>query len=389
MSKTTQLAVIGASVATGALVSQLRSDGFQGRVVVVDFDADAPYDRPPLSKEFLAGDSPRPEAPWWDDGCELIRGRAVSLDPRNGVVAVEVPGVSQIEIRADHVVIATGAAPVVLPGEPAGVAHLRSAEDARRIREHAVPGRNVVILGAGTIGTELASSLNSAGCRVTLLDQADRPLDRFLGGHLANESANWIEEAGVALCLSTKVDGITAFGGGWIVSTGPREHVADLVVSAVGTRPATAWLEDSGLDVSNGLRCDADGTVLDTDGLPVPNVHAIGDVATWDWNGTPRRFEDWTTAQRQGRHVARNILGLSTGRLSDERAYFWSNQFGRRVQVLGVPERDGKLIQHVYVPERRAAFYTVERGSETVAWIAVNCPKEFAGAMRSSLQISA
>ena len=387
-----RLVVVGASVAAGALIGQLRADGYQGRVTVIDDDPDAPYDRPPLSKEFLAGRDERPEAPWWDGRCDFVRGRALSLARRSGTVSVAGPGGELTRTSGDHVVIATGSAPIALPGQPAGVACLRSAADARRIRAHARPGESVAIVGSGTIGTELASSLTRAGCQVTLIDMSDRPLDRFLGGHLGGEVTDWIEEAGVQLRLSTQVTAIRAAGERWVVSTPESDIPADLVISAVGTRPAVAWLATAGLDVANGVRCDADGTALDRAGAPVPNVHAIGDASAWSSSSpgaAALRYEDWTTAQRQGRHLARRLLGRPGHAQRDEQPYFWSHQFGRRIQVLGTPARDAELVRHVYEPTRRAAFYTVERDGQPVAHIAVNSPREFTAAMRGALKIPA
>jgi 3-phenylpropionate/trans-cinnamate dioxygenase ferredoxin reductase component len=385
----TRLLVVGASVSSGALISQLREDGFTGQIVVVDGDPDAPYDRPPLSKEFLATTTTRPAAPWWDDRCQLVRGQATALDIASATVEVALAEGTTRMLGADHIVVATGSAPVQLPGQPTGVAQLRSAADSRSIRRLAAPSRHVIILGAGTIGTELASSLVDAGCAVTILDQADRPLARFLGGHLGDAAAAWIRDAGVALHLGSRVEEIAREAERWSVSTGSRQVSGDLVVSAVGVRPSTGWLSGSGLDLADGIRCDPDGTALGTSGQPVPNVHAIGDVSAWSAVGTgPRRYENWTTAQRQGRHLARHLLGREQAEFAGhEPSYFWSHQFGRRIQVLGDPDRDAALTQHVDEPVRRAAFYTLERDSEPVAWIAINTPKEFALAMRRAMAV--
>ncbi|MEU6230621.1 FAD-dependent oxidoreductase [Streptomyces sp. NPDC047042] len=389
MNAATRLLVIGASVASGALVAQLRADGYTGRIAVVDGDPDAPYDRPPLSKDFLTESGLRPQAPWWDGQCELVRGWATGMDVESSTVEITLAdGGGRATLGADHIVVATGSAPVRLPGQPDGVAELRTAADARRIRELARPGRHVIILGAGTVGTELASSLNDAGCAVTVVDQADRPLDRFLGGHLGAEAEGWVRDAGVRLLLRSRVKDIGREGSGWWVSTDSGPLTGDLVVCAVGTRPAVRWLAGSRLDLTDGIRCDGDGTALDTSSKPVPNVHAIGDVSAWDTDGTgPRRQEDWTTAQRQGRHLARRLLGLEPAEpVGRSPRYFWSHQFGRRIQLLGRPERDATLVQHVDVPDRKAGFYTLEHDGGTVAWIAVNTPKEFAMAMRKSVQ---
>jgi 3-phenylpropionate/trans-cinnamate dioxygenase ferredoxin reductase subunit len=242
----------------------------------------------------------------------------------------------------------------------------------------------VIILGAGTIGTELASSLVGAGCAVTLLDQADRPLDRFLAGHLGDAASQWIRQADVDLRLRTKVEGISRKRDSWTVAADSGPIEADLVVSALGARPVIGWLAGSGLDLLNGVRCNSHGTALDEAGRPVANVHAIGDVAAWARaKGGWRRFEDWTTAQRQGRHLARCLTGqCPVAPVDHEPAYFWTHQFGRRIQVLGTPERDARLVQNIDDPDREAAFYTLDGDRGPVAWIAVNSPREFALATR-------
>lgn len=377
---------VGASVATAALVSQLRAEGCDGRILVVDGDPDMPYDRPPLSKDFLTAAGDRPEAPWWDAECDHQVGMVEALHAGARVATVRRRDGSLIEVAADHIVVATGSEPVRLPGQPAGVASLRTAADARALRESARAGRAVVVLGAGTVGTELASSLVATGAEVTLVDLADRPLDRFLGGHLGEEAAAWIRRGGVRLLLGTHVAGIRRTGARWEVETGGETLGADLVVSAVGTRPAISWLDGSGLALGNGVLCDHDGQAMTPAGTVAVGVYAIGDVASWSTRaGGRRRREDWTSAQRQGRHVARRLLGLEPLPVAGgDLDYFWSDQFGRRIQVLGTPVRDGALVQQSTDPDRESAFYTVEHAGRTAAWISVNAPREFALAIRQS-----
>jgi 3-phenylpropionate/trans-cinnamate dioxygenase ferredoxin reductase subunit len=245
----------------------------------------------------------------------------------------------------------------------------------------------VTILGAGTIGTELASSVSTAGGEATLIDMAAQPLDRFFAGHLGTEAAAWIEAGRVGLHLGTKIEAVTQSGKAWIVTTSHDEVGADLVVSAVGTRPALAWLDNSDLDIANGVLCDPNGTAIDTVGRLIPNVHAIGDASAWtNTDGSVRRREDWTTAQRQGRHVARVLLGQApVQEFNREPDYFWTHQFGRRIQILGTPQREADLVTQTEAAERNAAFYTLERNGEPVAWISVNAPREFGLAMQRSM----
>jgi len=128
-----RLVVVGASVSSGALVAQLRADGFTGRILVVDRDPDAPYDRPPLSKEFLAGTTARPEAPWWDGRCDLVQGQATGLDIASSAVDVVLADGTACTVGAEHIIVAAGSAPVRQPGQPPGLAHLRTAADAQGV----------------------------------------------------------------------------------------------------------------------------------------------------------------------------------------------------------------------------------------------------------------
>ncbi|WP_040831260.1 NAD(P)/FAD-dependent oxidoreductase [Nocardia jiangxiensis] len=385
MSTTRQIMVVGASVAAAAFIGQLRADGYDGSVVVVERDPDMPYDRPPLSKEFLTASEARPEAPWWTGGCDIVRGVAERVDPANRALTVRKSSGQIDELMADHLVVATGSDPVRLPGQPDGVMSLRTAADARAVRENARPGRRAVVLGAGTVGTELASSLSASGTDVALVDLADRPLDRFFAGHLGDEAAEWIRSGGVQLHLSTRVGEIHRRSTGWVIETdGPTLTEADLVVCAVGTRPALAWLDGLDLDTRDGVACDASGAALTNGGDIVPGLHAIGDAARW--TGAEYRREDWTSAQLQGRHLARRLSGLTPlVNPSAERPYFWSRQFGRRIQVLGKPVREATLVTHVQDPEEAAAFYTLEHDGDTVAWISINRPREFALALRGAV----
>ncbi|MDX6231405.1 MAG: hypothetical protein QOH68_356 [Nocardioidaceae bacterium] len=386
------IVVVGASVASAAFVSEARHLGHEGVIVVVDSDVDAPYDRPPLSKEFLSAGSEqldRPGAPWWDARCEFVRAHATSLALDHLRVHLRADDGLEWDLSADHVVIATGASPIALPDEPDGVLSLRTAADARVLRQRLHDRASLAIIGAGAIGTELASSASAAGCEVAVLDRARHPLERLLGGHLGAEAAKWMSDAGINTFLGGNIDKISRLDSGWSVNFGVEEVRADVVVSAVGSRPLIHWLKDSSLQLIDGVRCDADGAALNAAGLPVPGVHAIGDAAAWrTFEGAFRRHEDWTSAQRQGRHVAQRLFGGAPGSIDREPAYFWTHQFGRRIQVLGDPSAGDRLVQHVDVPEKRAAFYTVEQADgETVAWVAVNRPREFALAMRDASKV--
>lgn len=385
MSHPAGVAVIGGSVAGGSVVRELRAAGFTGPVTVVDPDPDHPYDRPPLSKEFLASAEPRPEALWWDERCSVLHTRAVGLDRDMRAVETLAADGSRAWLQADQVVLATGAHPIRLPQSPDGILQLRTAEDARALRALAGSQPTVAIIGAGAIGTELASSLNRASCHVDLIDLAPQPLQRMFAGHLGDEASAWIRESGVELHLGWPLLELRRNGATWVVATETSRVSADLVVSAVGVRPEVGWLESAGLDCPDGVRCDNEGTVLSRSGEPIPWLHAVGDVAAWrGTDGAFRRHEDWTSAQRQARRVALRTLGLQDLPGDDDGLpYFWTQQFGRRIQILGAPDPHGRLTQLSANPDRQAAFYSVEGAAgDTTAWVAINEPRMFALALR-------
>lgn len=388
MTTTVGVAIVGASVAAGSVVSGLRAGGYAGTIVAIDPDPDAPYDRPPLSKEFLDSRERRPAAAWWSGECNIIRAAAVALDPTRALLTIRDDAGAERLVAAEHVVLATGSAPVRLSGLLDGVLPLRTAADARDLRNRAVPGSHAVILGAGTVGTEVASSLSAAGVAVTVVEPAPRPLDRLLAGHLGEWTAAWIRDGGVELLLGTRMERVVRDARGFTVHTDNCGALhADVVVSAVGARPNIGWLEGSGVAVGDGVQCDADGAVRTRDGRIRPDVHAVGDVAAWtERDGTALRREDWTSAQRQGRHVAGLITGFPHPGRCDEPDYFWSHQFGRRLQILGRPTRDAQLTTSMHAPTRNASFHTLTVADTPVAWIAVNAPREFALATREALR---
>jgi 3-phenylpropionate/trans-cinnamate dioxygenase ferredoxin reductase subunit len=170
--------------------------------------------RPPLSKDFLTSTGRAPSAPWWDEEWEPMHGAANALDISQPCVTVSRNDGGIQRIHAEHVVIATGAAPLRLPSIHRDVLQLRTAAEARTVRDQLRPGVRIAILGAGAIGTELASSAASVGAQVTLIDPAAQPLQRFLGGHLGDEAAVWIREGGVGLLLNTTAEAVEKTGDG-------------------------------------------------------------------------------------------------------------------------------------------------------------------------------
>lgn len=360
------MVVVGASLAGLHAAERLRAEGFDGRLTIVGEERHRPYDRPPLSKELLAGEveegdvelpgSEELEAEW------LLGRRAVALDARRRAVALE----NGDELAYDGLVVATGSAPRRLPGlDPAvpGVFELRTLGDVRRLRAAFAGRPRVAIVGCGFIGAEVASTCRRLGLEVEIVS-LDPPL--AIAGSLASGiCAELLGDHGVPVRVGRR---IAAQRGG---AEGAHELElddgslleADVVLVAVGAAPVTGWLEGSGARLADGIACDAHCRVL---GLE--RVVAAGDVARWPnprFEGEEMRVEHWTNAVEQGVAAARTLIHGAT----DETIYapipsFWSDQFGVRIQSVGLPGlADHFEVTDGGIAERRfaAAAYRAEK----------------------------
>jgi NADPH-dependent 2,4-dienoyl-CoA reductase/sulfur reductase-like enzyme len=315
-----QVIVVGGGLAGLRTAETLRAQGYEGSLALVSAEPYAPYDRPPLSKAVLRGETEDTTvaADWEGLGCELLLGRrATGLG--------EALETSQGPLGFDGLVIATGATPIRLPGE--GPQHtLRTIDDARALRDALRSGARLLIVGAGWIGAEVATAAAAAGCRVTVVEAADAPLAGAVGAEVGSRTIGWYAEAGVELrhgvkAASVERGGLELAGGGSIE--------ADLVLTGIGVRPEIAWLEGSGLALEDGVVVDER---LRTGR---PGVFAVGDCAAW-WSprfGRRLRVEHWDTALKAPEVATANLLGGE--RDYDAVPYFWSEQFGRMVQYAG------------------------------------------------------
>lgn len=319
--------VAGAGLAGLRAVERLRARGYEGKLTLVGAEPRPPYDRPPLSKAVLTGESDETGLPadWRALRCELRLGtRAEALRPyddrRGGVLET-----SAGPLPYDGLVIATGAAPLRLPGT--GSQHvLRTLDDALRLRDRLVPGAAVVIVGAGWIGAEVASVAVGLGCRVTVLEAAGSPLAAALSPELGALTTGWY--SGIQLRCGTRVVSVEPGG---LLLEGGEFLPADVVLSGIGVRPDTGWLAGSGLGLA------ADGGVLVDGSLRTgrPDVVAVGDCAAW-WSrryGLRLRAEHWDTALNAPDVAAAALLGQDAS--YDPVPYVWSEQFGRMVQYAG------------------------------------------------------
>jgi NADPH-dependent 2,4-dienoyl-CoA reductase/sulfur reductase-like enzyme len=323
MTDSGRVVVAGAGLAGLRTAEELRTRGYVGRIVLIGAEARPPYDRPPLSKKVLTEANP-------PDPSLRADFAALDVDFRAGESAVGLdPGGELRTDRAgyefDHLVIATGALPVALPG-PGRQRFLRTYEDALALRGLLTPRLRLAIVGAGWIGAELATAAVGHGCKVTVVEAGPAPIAAAVSAQIGALTSAWYEEAGVELRTGTAVESVAAgglalAGGGWIA--------ADEVVTAVGVRPAVGWLSGTGLALENGVAVDA--------GLraSVPGVYAVGDCAAFESLrfGRRLRFEHWDVALHAPEVVAANVAGGAE--VYDPVPYFWSEQFGRMVQYVG------------------------------------------------------
>ncbi len=316
-----RIVIAGGGLAGLRTAEELRGHGYQGAITLIGAEHRPPYDRPPLSKQLMVGetDDTTLNANLGSLGAQVRLGeRAERLG--DGVLVTD-----RGEYPFDRLVIATGARPVALPG-PGPQRFLRTADDALALRERLVPGARLVIVGAGWIGAELATAAAAKGCQVSVVEAAAAPLAGAVGPEIGERTAAWYEQAGVRLLLGQPVEsvqpgGLALAGGGWLE--------ADEIVTAVGVRPDTGWLESSQVTLDNGVAVD-DQLRASADG-----VYAVGDCAAF-WSGRfgrRMRTEHWDTALRAPATVAANLTG-DTKRY-DPVPYFWSEQFGRMLQYVG------------------------------------------------------
>lgn len=376
--------VIGGGLAGSTVAHELRSSEQDVRVVIVDDDPDSPYDRPPLTKRLLdAGFDPAAKPAWAVNGTEWLRDRVTSVDPHTPAVFLEAGG----RLRADVVVLATGGRPRTQSNDMWGFSCLRSAADARWLRDQLdqAVAPKVLIEGAGPLGCEMASALNKRGIPVTLVEADRLPMRRLLGPELGAEVAAWAVDAGVDLRLERHILAAER-------STTGRYHVelsdgqaldVDVAISAIGMTPASELVAGWGAADGRGVHCDPRGRVLDDTGVPYPHVYALGDVAavTEADSGVLVHRESWTNATEQGAAVAADILGKTPPRTG--RPYFWTEAFGRRIQVLGrVPMDPAPAELLADYPERHGAVYRFDLDGEPAAWVAINAARDFAMILR-------
>jgi NADPH-dependent 2,4-dienoyl-CoA reductase/sulfur reductase-like enzyme len=349
------IAVVGASLAGLRAAETFRREGFDGRLTLVGAEERLPYDRPPLSKELLAGEV-EPEAvalrrqPYDELELDLRLGRrAVRLD--TAARAIELDDGSGV--RSDGVMIATGAYPRTLPDAPPldGILLLRTLDDALEIRRRLDAGPRVVVVGAGFIGSEVAATCRRRGLDVTLLEALPVPMMRGVGPVVGEACAALHRDHAVDLRCGVVPIGFEGAGRVERVRLSDGAAVdADIVVIGVGVTPETRWLEDSGLRLDDGVVCDE--TCRAAEGIV-----AAGDVARWPnrlFDGELMRLEHWTNATEQGVHAARTLLLGDEAEPFSPVPFVWSDQYETKIQTVGcIRGDDDVVIAHGSIEERR------------------------------------
>jgi 3-phenylpropionate/trans-cinnamate dioxygenase ferredoxin reductase component len=374
--------IVGASLAGGGAAATLRQEGFDGRVILIGAEPQPPYERPPLSKEYLRGESSFEQTLvqssdfYGENGIETRFGvRASRVDPAKKVIELD----GEEGVAYDKLLVATGGRnrrfPV--PGlDLEGVYDLRTVADCERIRAEIGPGRKAVVVGMGFIGSEVAASLRQSGVNVVVVDRNKVPLRRVLGEEVGRVIEGIHRDHEATLIFE---DTVAAFEGAdrveRVVTQGGRRIECDFVVVGLGVEPVTELLADTGAEIDNGIAVD------EFCRTGVEGIYAAGDVANHYHPVFERRIrvEHWQNALNQGPAAARNMLGKDEP--YDDIPWFWSDQYDFNLQYTGFHTEWDELIVRGSMEERNfVAFY--RKDERVLAAVAVNRGKDLRRSMR-------
>ena len=379
--------IVGASLAGLRAAQAVRRAGFEGPLTMIGAEEHLPYDRPPLSKDYLEVSDDGPTTPTFRTEDDLrteldldlrLSTRATGLDGNRKVLSVSGPD-GQGELEYASLIIATGAAARTLPGADglAGVHTLRTLDDAIAIRAALEAGARTVVVGAGFIGSEVASGARKRGLSVTVLEALPVPLVRSVGEDMGRACAALHQANGTDLRCGVKVTGLRSENGtvtGVSLDDGSTIP-ADLVVVGTGVAPCTDWLVDSGVTLherDKGIVCDV--TLF----TGLPGVYAAGDVAHFPhplFDDTLMRLEHWTNAAEQGALAAKNALNPAEAKPAAGIPYFWSDWYNSRIQFVGIPQAEEiRVISEELGEEKFLALY--RRGDRITGCITIDRPSQ-------------
>lgn len=358
-----RIVVVGGGLATARVISTLRRKKVTGPIDVVTAEQHLPYDRPPLSKDVLVGAKDSSALRFDPEKLDVTvhTGRvATGVDTRARMLHTD-----QGDLPFDGLVIATGADPIRLPGTGEQFT-LRTIDDALTLRDRLTPGARVVIIGASWIGAEVATTALARGCAVTCLEYSPTPLARALGTDVAGRLLPWWSDIDLRCSTSVRevADGGVVLDDGTIVP-------ADVVVTGIGVRPAVGWLDGSDVEVDRGVVTD------EYCRTSVPGVVAVGDAAE-RWSPRADRYlvtEHWDDAGGAATTAAVALLGET--QTYDPVPYFWSDQFGHKVQYVGAHEPED--VAHITTTSDSDALDTVTWISPDgilTAWLGVDRPRD-------------
>jgi len=374
--------VVGASLTGGGAAATLRQEGFEGRVILIGAEPQPPYERPPLSKDYLRGESSfeqalvQPPGFYGENGIETRFGvRATRVDAAEKVVELgDGEGVAY-----DKLLIATGGRNrrFPIPGlDLEGVHDLRTVADCERIRTQIAPGRKAVVVGMGFIGSEVAASLRQSGVDVVVVERNKVPLRRVLGEEVGRVIEGVHRDHGTTLIFD---DTVAAFEGAGrverVTTQGGHRIECDFVVVGLGVEPVTELLASTGAEIDNGIVVD------EFCRTGVEGIYAAGDVANHYHPVFERRIrvEHWQNALNQGPAAARNMLGKDEP--YDDIPWFWSDQYDFNLQYTGFHTEWDELVVRGNMEERSfVAFY--RKDERVVAAVAVNRGKDLRRSMR-------
>jgi NADPH-dependent 2,4-dienoyl-CoA reductase/sulfur reductase-like enzyme len=376
MTAMSRIAVVGASLAGLRAAEFIRRAKFEGKLVLIGDEEHLPYDRPPLSKEVLRGEWDQERLALrrrsYDDlDVDIMLGqRAVSLDTDARKVQLE----GGEAVPFDGLVIATGGHVRELPNQPRmdGIYTLRTIDDSLAIRAALSNESRLAVIGAGFIGAEVAASARQLGLDVTMIEALETPLAQSLGPRVGSIVQEMHERRGVRVHCGRRVEG---FGGSdrvqsVLLDDGTKVD-CDLVVVGIGVRPSVSWLEGSGIELEDGVRCDETLTAS------VPGVVAAGDVASW-YNPLfeeRMRVEHWTNAAEQARHAVSSLLAApGEAKPFESVPMFWSDQFDIKIQGVGRPKPTDELVLAGGTAESENLIALYGRAGRLVGAVAFNQP---------------